>query len=1539
MNKKILLLLFIFTLFGTILCQVSLGYNLEYKVSSQLDSNGNLINYIFRNWTTSAVDTTNNFSKIPEANRVKVFDSNFGIVSFAKQNNVEEALDSTHFITSNLRFHTSKTTVYTESIKLDHTDDFAYASGLVTNTSSLLPGSGVQKKFCSEVEAYTGNIGLVLETEHNQNLRMTLLAMKSSGSNPVYKSNYAPYINSSNPPESYKTKIYISDRYITQIQLNALKEELTVDGKIYVSATTKTKYGKNANGDWSSPSPKAGAKEGDVTSHYNAKDFKRAVSYWSTTINGTNPEDILGIGSFINLYDNILQFPSAPKRTVLVRHLDIANNTIISETIVNSSNLLAVTGTPFALRQPSNVSIASSPPLLGYNEQYQIGIEEDIEIGVLKKEFYSCIGYNVVTNTVYNNAVSIRDTKIRNGQFISIGNIKQLYVPSSGNDVDDYAIIDLYYRKVPPPRTILVRYINMKDHTNIKTFTITPESLIRATPPRQVQRRMSTNQLIFNEMEKPDTDDFQEKWVIPENETMTINAEPLENYQYNGYIYSNYADADSANALTQCKISQQTIKNSGAFETSIQKNLATRPAGTDDKYIYEMIDFYYSNMEKMELKPLIGKITYAQHNGRPFIPHSLVLPAIVPSSEDLKIGINGAYKYMLGGINVKPNEGHVEKTYSVPYIVSAKMSYSYIDALDPTIVHTGITPTVFKSKSYDYTIPIDYLYYTVPDIRIFTIDKAEIYNKQDTPNTMGLPFLNQNGIKKDIYTIKPNDAYNNKYKISKIDGKIVYKETIMPVTSITQSYSVVLGVSTPLLALGEALRLLDIKLNNQLLAKSKKDVAEYSYLEISANNTRILFGDVITHLNEKTKKVSLGDFADPVLIPVECKTDYPINVSKTFNNPYYPNYPLNPFNEETSQTIMKMEDWAENVFNIPEETLNGQRLVAGKIYYTIKPINVIGADKFNDTEWKKLYKPTDPTSTIPVDKNQTGVFADREKVYTWPSLTLITLLPVSEVQTLNVFTPITVTGKIADEPNAIVNHTNNPDLTKAIIQKNVPFKVICESTNNHSLYSIPTLPYIKEYYVKFDFDVKNVKVSDVIYQNGNTIKANTWIGPVQKDKNYVVAEDATADDLDPSKIWVMGTAINTPPRLIRDIINKVVPEIGLVDDNFNLFFPKYLLKPSAFNISIVYKNRYYSRQDILNISNSIVISDAIKVNSLSRTFDFRVTDLKDINWKNVFRKQVNDNPNVHTNQVYYSGVIKNNLAVKAPMPTRLRDIYEIGKEPKRILPIGPYKNVDGKYRNAPKMGYKFSFDLKTTGRPSIYPDRKIEIEPKFYYISKSGQKLLTKDYNTSSEKIKLFYKNSSGQYIEIGSTNDKYNISFIPKDGYRYFETYVDNQNMLKTKIDIGKLTKITLNDKMMTLSNNETIQTWYGEYKLPNTTIAVKAIKDPSSGKDIYDINKPLKDGYIGVIFDITIQLNATTKLQYGKDNINVFPDPSKNDNTSQWDYEGFMGFIEPGTKVDKLKVKLEKGIWELDNETYNKVKGTVILYDTDSRAANDFE
>jgi hypothetical protein len=355
-----------------------------------------------------------------------------------------------------------------------------------------------------------------------------------------------------------------------------------------------------------------------------------------------------------------------------------------------------------------------------------------------------------------------------------------------------------------------------------------------------------------------------------------------------------------------------------------------------------------------------------------------------------------------------------------------------------------------------------------------------------------------------------------------------------------------------------------------------------------------------------------------------------------------------------------------------------------------------------------------------------------------------------------------------------------------------------------------------------------------------------------------------------------------------------------------------------------------TRNDIVGDGYHAVYKKIYSVN-VGRIFDFALTDCTDLAFKDVFRLSSDSNINQSTGVVYYAGIRRWNF--ESSEYNDLIPRNNIGSNPKTILPLGPYKHINTNTVAAPKMGYRISFDLKTTGYmadDNLSNTREVRITPSYYYISKDGTIFLGRNIATNKDTIKLFYKNSNGQYIAFDGSG--YKIYYKPNDGYRYLRdsVYLDNFDLMSKNlegIDVSNI--MVLTNKMMATNNDSFLQAWYGEYKLPNSTIAVAI---DAAGN--YDINQQLKDGYIGVVFDI----RSVDKESGGQTLLyNTSDNSASSINTTQWDYEGFLGCSYESTFSGSLK--LEKGTWYINDETYQKIKGTVVLFDTDNRAADDFQ
>lgn len=540
----------------------------------------------------------------------------------------------------------------------------------------------------------------------------------------------------------------------------------------------------------------------------------------------------------------------------------------------------------------------------------------------------------------------------------------------------------------------------------------------------------------------------------------------------------------------------------------------------------------------------------------------------------------------------------------------------------------------------------------------------------------------------------------------------------------------------------------------------------------------------------------------------------------------------------------------------------------------------------------------------------------------------------------------------------IINHTTSSSSNTNVIQKNADFTVSFGTKSSSHYASISdTSKYLDYYYLIFDIDVvlkSNYQVKERTSTGftslktasaGSTVTAGTLIRINKGDTefNAIASSNKQGEDIVSqveNNVVLIGVTNNMPSDALENLIfTNAVKKYVVKNETIE---EKYINTTTSTNL-ITFKDYCDEKsEEITNhestyTSNHQMYSDAYyfamaraKTTNIGRIYDFKVTDCSDIDYKKVFRKSDTLNSvNDLTGVQYFSGVKLFNIY--ANEINTLEDRPELNidnnSNSKKIIPLGPYKNTNTSYVSAPKMGYRISFDLKTSGfyDQTTTSTREILIKPSYYYISKNGE--------TFEDNINLYYKNSSGKYVNFVGSD--YTIYFKPKDGYRSIANSVTagNTTLMSDQLEplkVGSSSGFTLDSKMMSTADNKFIQAWYGEFKLPNSTIAVKG----------NNISNPLTDGYIGVKFEIkSIDKDASGKIireiSYNQDNQNA----EKKTNTTQWDYEGFLGFTNYGKAVDKITLQLEKGNWEINNSTYQKIKGSVVLFDTDNRAANDFD
>lgn len=1569
--------------------------------------------------------------------------------------------------------------------------------------------------------------------------RMTLLT-------PLADGGYKPYATG----DGTSGKIYVAENILSQEDVDSLAEKVDGDNRVYWSKITSTK-----------------TKAPSYLYYYTAAQLLGDTVI--TGIDGMN--DYKGLGSGINLYDNQMEFPESGKRQIFVRHLDIDTNEVISDEIVDVRKVFTPTATPITANVYGDINGIITSNNKDYSEFQEVYAgdtntpkpNEAVGIKVLQMPEYKAYGSSItISKTTFADGIVARDAKIREDKMPGEGSIQpvsstqdMVVIPKMDTKSDDFVFVDIYYKRPKINRLILVRHIGLNKGTSINltnvkngiTFPYDSESHPTKTLTNGNTVQSNTNGYLYEQEVYNLKDANVDAGITLERRT------DISGYTYKGFVANGAYNIVPETAFNTGALNRDnsinlwntSTKDGNIYGSSANttRTISARPEEYKYQYHVAFIDFYYEKnddipaptaalSEPLTLENLKGKISYEKGSNSYFDEENNI--AYVPSSDSIKTGITDAYKYMLGGINIKKTETNnvngsdlttENTTWNIEHNIVGVGQYTYTYYSCSHSSHSGIeytsggdhdhsyttcsgsgedrectdnedirtlsketgTKSITKgaSKNYTYKVPVKLTYYTVPNMKIFTVKNANIYNQQDSlnnlpngPITKGLPFFDggdktisitdtyKTQTQMSIYGLNnsvisgadPAQRQSNIARRSNYESVARYGDTwtddlnvgtISKYQEQTDSNARAAAQADLNAAVGR--KLADPHLNEYETNAASTDrnpttvdptfyekvainadgqETNGAYVNFKVQNTQIKINDTtIVEPNLIDRNVLLKYYDDEGFNTDAWTNDAAVTDSvekswlvKNTENIWYNDfdclYPGSKYSSSTTKrittsgtnsikdfyypsAIVSFSHFTNNEFNIPVSRLNGERVIAGKINYEIDNRNSIGNENsFADTEWyRRSGTAADKLNTsVIVDYSTSGAFLNREWIIKNDSSNS------SNVQIANIYTPISARGVLTTDDTTLVNHTEG-DISGNVIQKNSTIKITCypqEINNGYGRISEDTIKskYLKCYYVKFDFDTENVRIDNVLYKQGIAIAANEWIGPISKTTgdNYVTAQAVknpdTANmnavfDANSNKITVMAIANNipvSPGNLQSNIATGAAPESSYVDQIVN----ERAGATSLFTTII--QRKYYGRIDLAGASNYAAKDEPIETKNLSRIFDFKITDLKDISWKDVFRKNEGDNPNVHTGNLYYAGITKWNFYSLELNNIISRTTSEIGSEPKRVLPIGPYKSTIKGYVGAPKLGYRFSYDVKTTGKVEVKSnglydgERKVTVQPSFYFVSKKvktdtankgiPQVFLMRDeyikpIATKDEwkRVELFYKNNKGKYIMVGSSEDVYKMAITPKDGYRYTAKgeahYNDNNMSTKTVSLSNKVTdKMVLDKQTMSISNNTFVQTWYGEYKLPNSTIAVEVTRD-SAGKETYDINKPLTDGYIGVIFDIKAKVsedeNDASSIWLGY-NIED-KEKSASTNNSQWDYEGYAGYTSYGKSIDSynglLKMQLEKGLWDLKTTIrttkipstlstpvaatseyyfYNKIKGTVILYDADNRAANDF-
>lgn len=498
---------------------------------------------------------------------------------------------------------------------------------------------------------------------------------------------------------------------------------------------------------------------------------------------------------------------------------------------------------------------------------------------------------------------------------------------------------------------------------------------------------------------------------------------------------------------------------------------------------------------------------------------------------------------------------------------------------------------------------------------------------------------------------------------------------------------------------------------------------------------------------------------------------------------------------------------------------------------------------------------------------------------------------IEGINTVTVHTPVVNYSSVTDDwPH---NQKTNPNYDRAAFILERPFTVRIPTEGQHTDY----LGYGDRDYAKY-YRTKQVLFPFDVYNESRTqfIPRHTWIDiPVnQLDTTFYLPVWVDEGDY---QVYFRNVAENAP----SDFTNQAEQDANL---------------------------------DLIHH----LASDEVSVEVIGRLYDYRITDIADYNWENVFRQKIGSSASTGISYwVGTQGIDGDPRGNKEQYTTAIRP----GSNP-----IQGYKNV------AIKTGYHFKFDFKTKGN-MFGPDDGIRITPSFYFVTKDGR---------IRTPVDLYYKTNSQNFIKVGSEDDKVQryvilnerLRNVPTEqlndtaGYKY-HNYTSIHNGLitekeyskyyrtvltKMKTPVGGYSLLMLPEQLRTFIGpktnipanasadirraNASIQQWYSEYSLPAEPYVV------ASGTNIAEYGRThggldekspifLKDGYIIVNFN----LESIKEGNVSNPHLQYINAPLMN----QWDMEGF-----------------NRTAFDSYGNLFSLFDGDIVFYHADRSSRDDF-
>ncbi len=1238
--------------------------------------------------------------------------------------------------------------------------------------------------------------------------------------------------------------------------------------------------------------------------------------YISTTAYGTYEQG----GSALNHFDNILLIPNTLEETnVYVNYVD--EDGIPIDGMSKTSQDIIIDGL---------VTVEESQIHPDFHEYYTIGPGEEL----LVKPVLEHLDYTY-TGAKRGESDSITNAKTA----VSLSPITYtVQVNEKADETRKEIIINFVYSKAST--TALVRHVDENGDT-IDELAKSSQQLSHVDTNSSLEDLASGGSMYA----------FQESYVVPASKAVRITPNndtsigdylTGKEYEFVGFrVKYNYIGSTLSSSYY---LLLGELKNVSILYTSAIDLMNARKENA--LALVEIVYQEVADADALDPLTLVGQLAFINNkdsNVKGATDDDLDDDEVdyIPAGNELKPYIIDAYPYVVRALDY---DRVTTTPVTVTHTVTMKQPYSYEywtrdcggsplnsgsdeDGNPTSHTHTDScwgSHTNYGEKETDFTFTYTYqfTYYDIQNFKMFRIKEMTLVDS--TSGNIGGTLFEGGDTS---YTINMSNSYNNRFNNSSglVNAAVVKSEltgkTEHELNNIHKSAAKGTSASSAASSAASA----------ALAALDYSDVGSYANVKVDYeyHNDYIELDGEIDMLDKNTiskeedmRTSSLFRSYDATM------SDYNglgTRVQYTAN--------LEEYMKPTTN-LTNYDDFVETYLKIPETHVNGMRVLEGSIEYELVTDSKynIGSDNFRASD----YTYTVNTGLFPITnlidaydlRNQSRTFLnDKNTAKTSNEL---------EVNKVNVINPLNFASFELITDKYVDHSTGAGEAT--VLQKGAEFTIDPEmagysgSTKQDFAYS-DTTGFVQGYFMQFDFDIIYLdSTNGAKVASGNTtrnisanemIEANTAIylpgsNSVFKAKTEQT-EGADAADQITNEVRIVAVSYNITDELMDEFYETTnISRLKYQDEE--------VLKVKTNENTQNQPYPLLSRNDIMADAYHAISTTKNTIN-VGRIYDFAVTDCNDLAFKDVFR-EINDGNNVNesTNTAYYSGYYKWIVDADGYNTMMPRTEDEIGTYPATILPLGPYKHTGVKYVNAPKLGYRISFDLKTSGYINTAGDvsRKIEITPSYYYISKDGK--------TFDDNISLYYKNSSGNYINF--QNSGYTIYFTPNDGYRYLRNafVTDDIDTMSTKMEpLNVSSTMILDGSMMSTNNSAFIQSWYGEYKLPNSTIAFSN----NTASPNNNINNPYTDGYIGVIFNISYVDDDGITVSY-----NTNDKQASGTNTTQWDYEGYLGFKTPGEALTgSLKLQLERDIWTINDYMYNQIKGTVALFDIDNRAADDFQ